>query len=374
MNIGINGRVLTERKGGPYRYTVNLIKELANIDKKNKYYIFVNNNVDFNFYLPTNFKIIVKSTKSKIFFDYVFLPYASHKCYNIDIWVFPKNTFSPMIKGKTFPIFHDIVYFEKKLKFREFSFFDNLHHTIMIPINSKVSTMNIAVSDFTAQRMHKLLNIPMNKIRVIKEGVEDIFTTAKSKKTLELVKEKYNINLPFFFYSGSLSPRKNILNVLNAFDMVKNKLPHNLYLTGGYSWRDKVVHKYIEEKLANRVIKLGFVPDEDLVALYNLADCYLYPSLYEGFGLPILEAQACDCPVITSTESSCPEIAGEGALLVDPLSVQQIANAMLSIANNTQLKNKIVKAGKKNVRQYSWRKCAEEMLSLFEEYYTKPRK
>jgi len=371
MRIAINGRVLTERKGGPYRYTLNIIKELSKIDKKNQYHIFVNDDVNFNFELPSNFEIIQKKTKSKIFFDYIYLPFISYK-YHYDIWLFPKNTFSPLIKGKTIPVFHDIIYFEKELNFREFKFFDNLHHTIMIPINGKISTMNIAVSNFTSKRMQDLLNIPEHKIKVIKEGVEIIFTVIKDKNLLESVKHKYNIKEPFFFYSGSLSPRKNMINVLKAFNLIKDKIQHNLYITGGYSWRDKDLFSFIELKnLSNRVIKLGYVPDEDLVALYNLADCYIYPSLYEGFGLPILEAQACGCPVITSNMSSCPEVAGSGALIVDPYNPDEIASAMLSITYDNHLRKKLIKAGKINTSHYSWTKCAQEIILLFEHLYNK---
>lgn len=365
MNIAINGRVLTERRGGPYRYTVNIIKELGKIDTGNNYYIFVNDEVQFDFQLPKNFSFVIQKTKSKLYFDYWYLPIASRK-YHIDIWIFPKNTFSPFIKGKAIPIFHDIVYFETQLNFREFNFFDNLHHKIMIPINGKISTINIAVSDFTASRMHSLLHIPEEKIYVIKEGVEDKFRVLKNKKYIEQIKNKYYIRMPFFFYAGSLSPRKNMINVLKAFDLIKNRISHNLYFTGGYSWRDNEVYRYLKEKkLENRVFKLGFVSDDELVALYNLAECYLYPSLYEGFGLPILEAQACGCPVITSNVSSCPEIAGDSAILVDPYNESEIAQAMLRIAEDKKLKHALIEAGKKNIKRFSWEKCAFELLALF---------
>lgn len=364
MNIGINGRVLTERRGGPYRYTVNILRELAKIDAKNNYYIFVNGSVDFNF--PENFKVIIQKTKSKLYFDYLYLPEVSRK-YNIDVWLFPKNTFAPYIKGKAIPVFHDIVYFEKDLNFREFNFFDNLHHTIMIPINGKISAVNIAVSDFTASRMQALLKIPKDKICVIKEGVEDKFTIVKNKEILNDVKQKYSLKFPFFFYAGSLSPRKNMLNVLKAFNIIKEKIPHQLYFTGGYSWRDNEVFEFIKKnKLEERVIKLGYVSDDELVALYNLADCYLYPSLYEGFGLPILEAQACGCPVITSNVSSCPEVAGEGALLVNPYNVNEIAEAMIHVVTDGLLKKRIIKAGIENIKNYSWKECAMKMINLFE--------
>jgi len=366
MNIAINARVLNERKGGPYRYTINILRELSKLDRTNTYYILLYDDYDFDFELPKNYKIIIKKIKSKVYFDYIYLPLFS-KSHNIDVWFFPKNTFSPLIKGKKVPVFHDIVYFEKDLNFREFKFFDNLHHSIMIPINGKIADINIAVSEFTASRMKELLHIPEDKIKIIKEGVEKKFTVIKDKMRLEHVKERLGLSLPFFFYSGSLSPRKNMLAVLHAFQKVQKEIPHVMYYTGGYSWLDNEVISYIENNnLKSRVIKLGYVSDEDLVVLYNLADCYLYPSIYEGFGLPILEAQACGCPVITSNVSSCPEVAGEGALLVDPRNVDEISRAMLKIVKNENFRNSIVKRGLENVKKYSWHKCAKELLNTFE--------
>ena len=371
MNIGINARVLNERKGGPYRYTVNVIRELSNIDTKNTYFIFLYDDYEFNFILPSNFKKVIFKIKSKLVFDYIILPLYSY-FHLVDIWLFPKNTFSPFIRGKKVPVFHDIVYFEKELTFREFNYFDNLHHRIMIPINAKCSAINISVSDFTALRMKELLNIPPHKIKVIKEGVEENFKIIDNKDFLQFIVKKYNLKMPFFFYAGSLSPRKNMLNVLKAFNLIKDAIPHTIYYTGGYSWRDNEVLRYItDNNLEKRVIKLGYVSDEELVALYNLADCYLYPSIYEGFGLPILEAQACGCPVITSTVSSCPEVAGDAALLVNPYDVSQIADAMLRIAKDKKLKKQLKEKGFNNVRKYSWLVCARTMLQLFGDIHTK---
>ncbi len=370
MKISINCRVLTERKGGPYQYTLNIIRELSKLDTINKYFIVLNDDYQFDFNLPANFEIVVNKTNSKVLFDYFYIPYFSHK-YKPDIFLFPKNTFSPLVSGKKIPVFHDIIYFEKELDLREFNYFDNLHHYIMIPISAKFSACNLTVSDFTASRMIKLLKINPETIKIIKEGVEDTFREIKDVTIINDFKKKYNISLPCFFYSGSLSPRKNMIRVLQAFNKIKNDIPHVIYYTGGYSWRDSDVYKYIEEhNLENRVIKLGYLSKEELIIMYNIADCYLYPSLYEGFGLPILEAQACGCPVITSNVASCPEVAGDGAICVDPYDVEQIASAMVNIYNDVSMKKQIIEKGFANVKKYSWEKCAKELLALFNELNT----
>ncbi|MCP4130477.1 MAG: glycosyltransferase family 4 protein [bacterium] len=366
MKIAINARVLNERYGGPARYTLNLIKELSRIDTTNEYFILMYDNFTFDFDLPKNFNIIVSRFKSRILFDYLYLPVFTRRN-KIDLSIYPKNTFSPLNRGKKIPIFNDIVYFEK-LGFREFKFFDNLHHTIMIPISGKFSYMNLSISEFTAARMEELLGIKREKIKIMDLAVEEKFKKIDDRSLLDPVIKKYDLKQPFFFYAGSLSPRKNMMNMLRAFEMIKDKMDHTIYVTGGYSWRDDEIFTFINEHgLQNRIIKLGFLDENELVALYNLADCYLYPSLYEGFGLPILEAQACGCPVITSTAASCPEVAGKGALLVDPNNIEEIAQSMQKIVRDKKLRNSTIKAGFQNLDRYSWDRTAKELIKFFDD-------
>ncbi|HEY1406751.1 MAG TPA: glycosyltransferase family 1 protein [Spirochaetota bacterium] len=368
MVIAINARVLSERRGGPARYTANLLRELAAIDRSNTYILLLKESVSFGFELPPNFKVKIIKSNNRVFFDYIYLPFFSWRT-KIDYFIFPKNTFSPLIRGKKLPVYHDIIYYEN-VGYREFSFWDHLHHRVMIRINSRTSDMDITVSDFTASRMKALLGINDSKIIVAKEGVESNFVTVANKNDLLPVKRKYNITKPFLFYTGSLSPRKNMINLLKAFVMVKDKIEHNLYFTGGDSWRDNDVFRFIKDNhLENRVVKLGFVDDAELVSLYNLADCYMYPSRYEGFGLPILEAQACGCPVITSTVSSCPEIAGDSALLVDPEKPEEIADAIFRIVTDPALRKSLIEKGYANCKRFSWRTMAERIHSAIEEHY-----
>lgn len=366
MIIAVNARVLNERQGGPARYTLNVIRELAKLDRHNRYILLLYDSIDLGFNLPKNFSIKIVRLRSKLFFDYIYLPIFSW-LNKVDIFLFPKNTFSPFVRGHKIPVYHDIVYFEN-LDFREFKFFDNLHHRIMIPVASKCSWRDLTVSDFTASRMRALLGIRPEKIRVVKEGVEERFRTITHTSTLSELVKRLGLVTPFFFYAGSLSPRKNMATLLRAFVAIRDSIPHRIYVTGGESWRDSDIHRFIEENnLADRVIKLGFIDDEDLVRVYNLADCYLYPSLYEGFGLPILEAQACGCPVIAARSTSIPEVAGDGALFVDPRSEEDLARAMIRIVGDRALRRKIISAGKKNCSRYSWESTARGILDIFNE-------
>jgi glycosyltransferase involved in cell wall biosynthesis len=368
MVIAINARVLTERMGGPARYIKNIIRELTLQDSANTYYILVKKeDFDFGFPLPANFNKVILPTDNRVLFDYFYLPLFSWKR-KVDIFMFPKNTFSPLVRGRKVPVYHDIIYFEKGLKFREFKLFDDLHHRIMIPIASRFSAVDLTVSEFTASRMRELLKIKPEKIRVIKEGVEGAFRKIEDKKELDRVSRKYDLHYPFFFYSGSLSPRKNMQAVVDAFSRIKKDIPHYIYFTGCDSWNDRGVYFDIDRlQLNGRVKVLGHLTDEELIAMYNLADCYLYPSLYEGFGLPILEAQACGCPLITSDIPSCREVAGDGALIVDPRDVNAIADAMVKVTTDKALRRKLVKKGLANCKQYSWEKTVRELRELMNE-------
>lgn len=370
MDIVINGRLLNERKGGPYRCLVNTLEQLAKIDNRNSYYILLNgkNNTPYEFFQKPNFIKQVVPIKNKLLFDYVVLPLYSFT-HKRDIYYFPKTTFAPYIKGDKVSLFHDIIYFED-FNFREFKFFDNLHHKLMIPLCQRFAAACVSVSDFTAQRMQALLKIKRERITVIKNAAEDNFRILPDENFKRQTADKYNLHKPFLFFAGSISPRKNMLNVIKAFESIKETIPHNLYFTAGESWQDGDVYRYIEEKsLQERVIRLGFLSQEELVAVYNLAACYLYVSLYEGFGLPILEAQACGCPVITSTAASCPEVAGESALLADPNNTAQIADAIRQVVSNNALRSRLIQKGFANIKKFSWKKNAEEHLALFEKIY-----
>lgn len=362
MKIVINCRMLNKRHGGPRRFLVNMLINLAKIDNKNKYYLLVDKTTEFVYDWPRNFKIINLKTKSRIIYEYIKLPKYINRL-NPDIFIVPDPVFSPNIKTKKkIAIYHDIIYFEKGLM-REFKFFDNLHHKIMIPLSGRRTNLIVCVSKFTESRVHELLGFKNTK--VIYEGVEENFNP-RSLEEQNLVLLKYGISRPFLFFIGSMSPRKNIERVIDGFCSVKSIIKHNLYLVGGYSWNDSAVREKLNRPdIKDRVKKIGYIEESDLPAIYSAADALIYPSLYEGFGLPIVEAQACCCPVITSNIGATKEVAGSAAILVDPLSVSDISAEIIKICNKKYLKEEIILKGGENIKRFSWGNFAK---SLIEEY------
>jgi len=158
--------------------------------------------------------------------------------------------------------------------------------------------------------------------------------------------------------------------LLKAFERIKNHIPHNLYITGGKKWGNNKIEDLME-KLSYRVKRLGEVSEEQLRDLYSEAEVFIYPSLYEGFGLPILEAQACGCPVISSNSTSLPEVGGKSVYYIDPYNEEEISLAILKILRNKKLKERLVKKGYNNIKRFSWKKSAQEILDLLAKFKKK---
>lgn len=218
--------------------------------------------------------------------------------------------------------------------------------------------------------IHKLLGIDDHKIFAIYLAPKTIYQPINDKSKLSKIKNMYNLPDRFSLYVGDVNWNKNLINLTQA--SLDAEL--DIVLVGnGFTQRDNLNHlelvhfKNFLEKFEsnNRVHMLGFIPEDDLVHIYNLADLLLMPSYYEGFGLPILEAQACGTPVITGNVSSMPEVAGNGALFVDPYQVSEIEKAIRSIWDDASLRLNLIQNGFENVSQFSWKKTAQETVKVY---------
>lgn len=351
-------------KGGVYRFIKNILFELNKIKKLEDTFYIVSNEEELKDRYK-NIKTIYIKQKNKLIFDYI-SSYKAIKKNNFDVLIYPKNVIPLdhfLLKGKKINVIHDLAYFEKNLN--AYPFLDTVFMKTFIGISCKKSDKVLAVSNSTKKDIMKRFKIPESKIKVIYEGVESTFKVIKNKNVLKETLKKYNIQKPFLFYSGSVTPRKNLKRVVEAFKIIQKNFDLDLVITGGVNWKSKEEFKLINQN--KRIKMLGHIPEKELVHLYNSAEIYLYPSLYEGFGLPILEAQACGCPVITSNITSMPEVAGRGALLINPYNADEIANAIRKIMTNKKFKKNLVQEGFKNVKNFSWKKCAKGVLEVCNE-------
>jgi glycosyltransferase involved in cell wall biosynthesis len=229
--------------------------------------------------------------------------------------------------------------------------------------------MIIAVSENTKKDILNFFPfLEEKKIRVIYEAADDHFTVIQDEKILAGCRQQYHLPPEFILCVGTLEPRKNLVTLLNAFSNVSQKKDIPLVITGKKGWKYKEIFKTFSNlRLEKKVFFTGYVYQEDLPALYNLATVFVYPSIYEGFGLPPLEAMQCGCPVITSNVSSLPEIVGDAAIKVNPFSVKALEEAIYKLVSNPELRKDYIHTGLKQAEKFSWDKCAQETFQVYQE-------
>jgi glycosyltransferase involved in cell wall biosynthesis len=224
----------------------------------------------------------------------------------------------------------------------------------------------VCVSQSTANEVEGYLGAHVvDRIRVIKEGVSPEFFAPSDMGCLAGLNLPPD-DVPVILTAGKISPRKNVQGVIRALKLVQDKIDHHLVLVGGAGWETEAVLRDLDDgTLRNRVHLLDYVTDEQLCALYRRASLYVHPSLYEGFGLTVLEAMASGVPVITSDTSSLPEVAGDAGLLVDPANDLEIADAIHAICTDTTLREARIEQGLARANLFSWDKCAKELQDVF---------
>jgi glycosyltransferase involved in cell wall biosynthesis len=227
----------------------------------------------------------------------------------------------------------------------------------------------LADSQATKDDLIDLYNTPADKITVLLSGVDPQFMPIDAPQIQATVREKYKLaNHKYLLSVGTVQPRKNYSRIIRALATLRNQ-GHDVHyaIAGGQGWLEDEMYQTIEETgLADYVHLLGFVDDEDLPTLYSAAECLVITSLYEGFGLPILEAMACGTPVVTSNLSSLPEVAGDASILVDPMDTPAIHNAINTILTDSTQRDQLVHAGFRQVQDFTWDKSAQHLKAIYE--------
>jgi glycosyltransferase involved in cell wall biosynthesis len=230
----------------------------------------------------------------------------------------------------------------------------------------------ITVSKTTRQDLMTLFKVDKEKITVAYHGAEEAFQPLSLQNAEESLRQSHNIKKPFILSLGTLEPRKNIPTLLKAFAAIMDQIPHDLVLVGQKGWKWEPIFREMEKpKLKERVHWVGYVSDPERVSFYNAADFLAYPSWYEGFGMPLLEAMQCGCPVITSQVSSMPEVVGDAGLLIDPHRVEDLQETMLRLVLEPGLKEKLRLAGFEQAKRFSWETSAKITLAVFEKVMEK---
>ena len=363
MKIAIN--LLPYRElGGIVVYAHNILKVLGELDNQNQYYLICSKKIlpelIFNF---KNFRYIKTSLNpfsgiQRVVFEQIFVPRILKK-YQIDLLYNLSVSSSIFLPSKTIITIHDCTYkrFRKKKSFGAL-----LYMKTMFYLLPKIAKKVITVSEFTKEELIRLYGVSPFKIKVIREAVPKMSSPSIPREDLQ---KKFNIKKPYFFWIGVSMPWKNIPRLIKAFKKFTEKNDDfSLILAGELSAQEK--EQIQREK---NIVFLGKVSEKEKIALFLNSFALIFPSLYEGFGLPVLEAQSLGVPVLTSNVASLPEVAGRGALFVDPYNIEDIARGMQRIATDKELREKLVQEGYKNIKRFSWERAAKELLEVFKEVY-----
>jgi glycosyltransferase involved in cell wall biosynthesis len=237
------------------------------------------------------------------------------------------------------------------------------------PEIAKRARLVITPSQSARRDLSRLFGIPEGKIRAIPHAPDGQFRPQRSRESLSRVETRYGVRAPYVLYVGTLEPRKNLIRAMTAFSRIASRYPDvRFYLAGELGWRSKELLRTLEAiPSRDRIVRLGYVAEEDLGALYSNAELFVYPSLYEGFGFPVIEAMACGAPVLTSSNSSLAEIAEGAALLVDPRDTGAIAEAMDRALSDGGERESLRLAGLARARSFSWERTTRETLQVYEE-------
>lgn len=360
MNIGIDATIVRgDRITGIERYVIELINNLAKINHTDNFEIFCHRKGTKYFdSLTQNFTIKVSPFMDRILTEQLWLPIVIQKS-SIDLIHITNLAPSYLIRKRSVITVHDAVPWRYR---------DTLSKGMKYysePILKKFLKYRhpniITVSDFSKKEISSILKINENKIHTIYNGKNKKFSTVGSG-FIKKVKNRYGIYDDYLITIGTIEPRKNLQNLIHAFEKISKKTSLKMVIVGRNGWQKDLE---ISENLNKRVIFTGFISDADLVPLIAGAIAFLFPSIYEGFGLPLIEAQSCGTPCIVSKESSLPEIAGKSAIYFDPFNINSISKAIENTINNPDLLNLLCTKGINNSKKYSWEKCAEESNTYY---------
>lgn len=371
MRIAIEAqRIFRPNKHGMDFVALESIRELQKLDKVNEYFILTGPGEDTGVLQETsNFKIIRINTGFYPLWEQVALPWALKKI-KPDILHCTSNTAPVLGRTPLILTLHDIIFLEKR-RGKSKSLYQNMgwyYRKLVVPVILKKCKKIITVSKYEAEKIQNTLMLPENKLTYIYNGFGDHFY---HRDDYYEVTSKYINDRDYIFFLGNTDPKKNTERVLRSYakylKISDKKLPL-LIADLKKEAIDTILETNGIKNISDFIRCPGYISNKDLPYVYSGAKVFLYPSLRESFGIPILESMACGTPVITSSVSAMPEIAGDAAINVYPESEEQIVKALLDIENSSTLTSELVKKGMERIRDFSWKKTAEQLIKIYSEY------
>ncbi len=365
MKIGIMLRHYEQHGGGVLGYTHNLIRELLAIDNnKNEFVLIYQSPKLIGTYAHhPNVKEVAAQLPSKFLWDQIAVR-KIEKQEKLDVIFNPKYSLPFLAKCKTVFVCHGLDWYVMPWGSK---WIDRLSHKYLIPQYAKKADAIIAVSNTPRDHLIEFLDVNPNKVHTVYLGVNEAFSKEIPDKQLEEVKKTYKLPDHFFLYVGQIYPPKNFARLLKAYAQVGPKLGIHLVVAGEHRWLCGDDLDLIDElNIKDWVVQTGWIGHDVLPSFYRLADTLLLPSLYEACPSPILEAMASRCPFVTANRHGTKELAGDAGILVDPESVDSIAEGMRKSIENDEVRAELIEVGLKRVKEFSWKKCAEETLNVLE--------
>ena len=367
MKIAIDARAATWYHGtGIGTYTENVLANLLNIDKTNDYLLYWSGN-NYSYFKKNNCKIVMTSKKHQRFFQNHYFP-KNLNSENIDLYHVPQNGIGliPDINCPKVVTIHDLIPYimpETVGKGYLMKFLKEMPHII------ENSNGIITVSEFSKRDILRFFPIDPNKIHVTPLAANSKFKPLDKQVCKNLIKEKYNISSDFLLYMGGFSDRKNVHSLIEAFSKLYKNIDEDISLVLLGSYRDssqKLVNLVNSLGMEDHIIFAGFIPEDDVPVFYNASIGFVYPSFYEGFGLPPLEAMHCGTPVITSNLTSIPEVVGDSGILINPYNINELIDAMGNLVTNRSLQDELSLKGLNKSKEFSWESTAINTLKAYE--------
>ncbi len=363
MLIGIDAsRSVAQKPTGTENYSLNLIHHLLALPSDHHYRLYFNRPPTYN-PQPTTCNLRVMPfprlwTHLRLSWEMARRP--------PDLLFVPAHVLPIVHPRRSVVTIHDLGYLYYPQAHR---LLDRLYLDLSTRYNARAAAHLIADSAATQRDLTERYGTDPGKITVVYPGYDNaVFQPVRDKEAIEAIKARYGIAGDYILYVGTLQPRKNLIRLTEAFSNLQYPISNiQLVIAGKKGWLYQEIFQRVEELgLEKTVVFTGYVPEGDLPALLSGALVFAFPSLYEGFGLPVLEAMACETPVVCSNASSLPEVAGDAALLVDPLDVEGLAAAMRRVLGDEELRAELIERGFEQAKKFSWERCARETLAVLE--------
>jgi len=365
VRIAIDASTISTQ-GGPRTYVLGLVEALLQLDRENSYTLFYNDPSHLGRF-PKAREIVLpgKSPLARLRREHLLLPQACRR-EGIDLLHCPKSAIPFRSPCPVVVTLHDLI----PLRHPETEkFAARLYWRLQIPIAARRSDFIITDSEHARQEIMADFHVPGERIRAIMLGFDPDMNRARDEASARKVRDRYHLPDNYILYVGTIQPRKNLATLIEAFHLLKREqgISSKLVIVGRKGWLyDQLFSRINELGLEEEILFTGFVPDEELPFIYDRAAVFVYLSLFEGFGLPPLEAMACGVPVITSNTTSLPEVVGEAGITLPPTDVNRVCEALGQVLGDKALAASMRRKGLERARMFSWEAAARETLEVYE--------